>query len=117
MAEVALAVHQLFDKKAFHINFLLKITPECDCLKWTDNSIVQDIGLAASVDPVALDQASWDLVTAQPSLPNCAVGEPVSAGREKFSLVHPGVNPEYQLDYAEKIGLGSRNYKLVKLDV
>ncbi|WP_279384991.1 DUF362 domain-containing protein [Methanosarcina barkeri] len=51
--------------KVGYINFLLKITPDCDCVPWSDAPIVPDIGILASKDPVALDQASYDLVNRQ----------------------------------------------------
>ena len=113
MAEVALAVVRSFKTPSLHINFLLNITPECDCLNWTDNPIVQDIGILASYDPVALDQASLDLVTAAPTLPDSVIPEGDHAGCEKFRMVHGGVDPFAQLEYGEKIGLGSREYNLI----
>ena len=116
MAEVAFAVTNLFGPKCLHVNFLLNITPECDCLKCTDNPIVQDIGILVSHDPVAIDQAGLDLVTAVPSLPDSAIANYAEAGVEKFQLVHPDANPEIQLEYAESIGLGSRQYELVVID-
>lgn len=113
MAEVALSVVKHFRTKALHINFLLNITPDCDCLKWTDNPIVQDIGILASKDPVAVDQASLDMVTAAPGLTDCRLPNDNTAGTDKFPLIHTGVDPDAQLRYGEKIGLGSRKYELV----
>lgn len=113
MAEVALAVTRHFRTKMLHVNFLLNITPECDCLKWTDNPIVQDIGILASRDPVAIDQASLDLVREAPGLPDSVLPDPACEGKDKFPLVHQGVDPEAQLTYGEQIGLGSRAYELV----
>ena len=49
-------------------NFLLNITPDCDCVPWSDAPIVPDIGILASRDPVAIDQASYDLVNRQMGL-------------------------------------------------
>ena len=51
-----------------YINFFLRITPDCDCVPWSDAPIVPDIGILASKDPVALDQASYDLVNKQKGL-------------------------------------------------
>jgi uncharacterized protein len=115
MAEVALAVQQHFTSRSLHINFVLDVTPECDCLKWTDNPVVQDIGILVSRDPVAVDQAALDLVTAAPGLPNSALPESAKAGDEKFTLIHPGVDPAIQLAYGETIGLGSRKYNLIEV--
>lgn len=116
MAEVALAVVKYFRTKILHFNFLLNITPDCDCLKWTDNPVVQDIGILASRDPVALDQASLDLVKQAPGLPDCRITEPDTRDRDKFPLIHNGVEPETQLQYGESIGLGSRDYELITVN-
>ncbi|MBN1880153.1 DUF362 domain-containing protein [bacterium] len=113
MAEVALAVTKHFKTKILHVNFLLNITPECDCLKWTDNPIVQDIGILASRDPVALDQASLDLVRDAPGLPDSQLANPDCAGIDKFPLIHENVDPDAQLAYGETIGLGSRDYERI----
>lgn len=54
--------------RAGFFNFLISITPDCDCVPWSDAAIVQDIGILASLDPVAIDQASFDLVNRQMGL-------------------------------------------------
>ncbi|MCD4655023.1 DUF362 domain-containing protein [bacterium] len=115
MAEVALSVIRHFRTKMVHFNFLLNITPDCDCLKWTDNPVVQDIGILASRDPVALDQASLDLVNKVPGLPDSRLENSDCKGQDKFMLIHEGVDPTAQLKYGEKIGLGSRDYELIKV--
>ena len=48
-----------------YINFLIDITPDCDCVPWSDAALVPDIGILASRDPVALDKASYDLINQQ----------------------------------------------------
>lgn len=116
MAEVALAVERKFKLHSIHINFLLNITPECDCLRGTDNPIVQDIGILASTDPVAIDQASLDLVNAQPSLRDSVLDDCSISNADKFKMVHPDVDPVAQLSYGSEIGLGSRDYELVYVD-
>ena len=60
IAEYAYAV--LHGKPAFHVSFIMNVSPNCDCWDINDAAIVPDIGIAASVDPVALDQACVDLV-------------------------------------------------------
>ena len=47
------------------MNFLIRITPDCDCFPFSDTPIVPDIGILASRDPVAIDAASFDLVNGQ----------------------------------------------------
>lgn len=66
IAEYALAVVK--DKPSFHINFIMNVSPECDCWNHNDAAIVPDLGIAASFDPVALDCACADLVNAAPVL-------------------------------------------------
>jgi uncharacterized Fe-S center protein len=51
--------------KVCYINFLMDITPDCDCVPWSDSPIVPDIGILASIDPVAIDVASYHLVNQQ----------------------------------------------------
>lgn len=116
MAEVALAVVKHFKTKILHLNFLLNITPDCDCIKWTDTPVVQNIGILASIDPVAIDQASIDLIKKAPGLPDSRLPNKNSEGKEKFSLIHTDVDPEAQLRYGESIGLGSRRYELIPIN-
>ncbi len=116
MSETAHAVIRHFRTKSLHVNFLLNITPECDCLPWTDNPVVPNIGILVSKDPLALDQASLDLVTAAPGLPDCELPAGTPGGVEKFTKIHAQVDPDAQLEYGEKIGLGSRTYELIEVD-
>ncbi len=99
----------------FYLNFLLKITPACDCMDFSDAPIVPDIGILASRDPVAIDQASIDLVNQQEGLPGTALGANLSSGEDKFRLLYPAVDYRVQLRYGEQIGLGSCDYELVEV--
>jgi len=69
-AEYALAALYGKKEKCGFLNFLIKITPDCDCFTWNDTSIVPDLGILASKDPVAIDQASINLVNQAPGLPD-----------------------------------------------
>ena len=60
IAEYTKAV--LKDKPHFHISFVMNVSPECDCWNHNDAAIIPDLGILASMDPVALDQACADLV-------------------------------------------------------
>ncbi|MBU1488024.1 DUF362 domain-containing protein [bacterium] len=114
ICEAALAV--IKDKeKRFFLNFLLDITPDCDCCPHSDASIVPDIGILASLDPVAIDQAGVDLVNASCGLKDTALKRNFAKGEDKFKAIHPNVNWGIQLSYAEKIGLGSRKYELIAI--
>jgi hypothetical protein len=101
--------------KVGFMNFLLSITPECDCVPWSDAPIVPDIGILASTDPVALDRASYDLVNRQQGFPNSALTKSHAPGLDKFRDIWPRIDGMVQFRYAEKIGLGSADYKLVEV--
>lgn len=98
--------------KAVFFNFLLNVGPECDCWRWSEAAIVPDIGILSSTDPVAIDQASLDLVNAAPGLEGTRLKDTES--RDKFGSI-TGVDCSIQLQYAEKVGLGTRKYELVKV--
>lgn len=102
-------------EKVFFINFVTDISPKCDCMPYSEAPIVGNIGILASTDPVAIDQASADLVNQQNALPNSVLETNLKPGEDKFKGLYPYVDWEHQLDYAEKIGIGTREYKLIKL--
>ena len=101
--------------KAIFINFITDISPKCDCLSYCESPIVNNVGVLASTDPVAIDQASADLVNQQKALPGTALEINLNPGEDKFKGLYPSVDWEYQLDYAASLGLGTREYKLIKL--
>ncbi len=107
----------LKDKKgaATFLNFITQVSPACDCYAHNDAPIVADIGIVASNDPVAIDQASADLVNQAPGLPNSALAKNFGPGEDKFRAIYPNVDWEIQLEYAEEIGMGTREYELVKI--
>jgi uncharacterized Fe-S center protein len=117
IAEYTQAV--LAGKPNFHINFIMDVSPECDCWNHNDAAIVPDLGILASFDPVALDQACADLVTRAPVLKNSAIGEKHGyghlEGEDKFRLLHPETNWQAGLEHAEKIGIGRRRYELLSV--
>ncbi len=116
MMEYTLGVLKNKQGKALFVNFISDISPACDCLPYNDAPIVRDIGMAASTDPVALDQASADLVNAEAALPGCCLTQNTLPGEDKFKGLYPHVPWELQLAYAEKIGLGCRAYTLKRLE-
>jgi len=112
MAETALGAVNRLKGKLFFFNFLINITPDCDCMSWSDNPVVNDIGILASDDPIAVDMASYDLINNEQKLENSILEKKQG---EVFSLMHPGINPLRQLEYGESIGLGTRKYNLINL--
>jgi hypothetical protein len=104
------------DKKAIgYFNFLLQITPDCDCVPWSDAPIVPDIGILASTDPVAIDAASVELVNQQQGLPGTRLTSNLGSGEDKFKGVWNDSDGMLQLECGEEIGLGTRSYDLIEL--
>ncbi len=115
MTEYAYGVVRSHHKKMGFINFLINITPDCDCTPWSDAPIVPDIGFLASTDPVAIDQASFDLINMQTGLADSLLETNLAPGTDKFKGLWHNTNGELQLSYGEEIGLGSRKYELITL--
>ncbi len=115
MMEYTLGVLKDKKKKSFFINFITDIAPKCDCLPYSEAPIVNNIGILASTDPVAIDQAGADLVNQQKAVAGTVLKSNHNPGEDKFRGLYPDVDWEYQLDYAQDIGLGSRKYRLVEL--
>jgi len=105
MAEYALGVLKGKENRAAFFNFIMSVTKDCDCLdKPNMPKIVDDIGIAASTDPVAIDKAALDLVEAK-------------AGKKLAKLLkNDKLDPRYQIEHAQRIGLGSSKYELIKID-
>ncbi len=101
--------------KTLFINFLTDISPGCDCLPHNDLAIAGDIGILAATDPVAIDQASVDLINQAPWSAGWVAKHGDKLTADKFRFIHPNIDWEYQLDYAEKIGLGCRQYELIAI--
>lgn len=115
MTEYGYGFAKAHEQRIGYINFLLNITPDCDCVPWSDAPIVPDIGFLASTDPVAIDQASFDLVNKQLGNTNSFLSCNCEAGADKFHGLRSHVDGTIQLRYGEEIGMGSRDYELVVL--
>ncbi len=103
MAEYAYAVKSVFSGKIGFINVLLTVTKDCDCMSKKGEIIADDVGILASLDPVALDLASIDKI-----IDRC--------GFDVFKQAHDR-DWAVQLNHGEKIGLGNLKYDLVELDI
>jgi uncharacterized Fe-S center protein len=106
----------LKNKPHFHVSFIMDVSPNCDCWDCNDAAIVPNIGIAASFDPVALDKACADMVTAAAAnTDSCleALEHGMLQGEDKFKLVHPKTDWRVCLVHAEKLGLGSMEYELI----
>lgn len=115
MVEYTAAVVNQKSGKALYINFITDVSPACDCYPANDAPIVKNIGVVASLDPVAVDQACVDLVNSQPALADSKLKTNTEAGADKFKGLYPQVDWAIQLDYAESMGLGTRAYELIRL--
>ena len=104
-AEHALGALKGKEDKAVFFNFLLSITKDCDCFDKPDMpNLVDDIGILASTDPVAVDQAAIDLLEG-------------AAGKKLGPLIgNAQLDARHQIEHAQKIGLGSAKYELIKID-
>ena len=101
-------------RPCFHISLVRDVSPNCDCHSENDAPIVTDVGMFASFDPVALDQACADAVNAQPVNPISCMKD-ASADPDHFRAAHPDTEWQVCLDHAVKLGLGSRDYELIKI--
>ena len=117
MSEAAAAVLSTFRKeKVVYVNFLYQIQPECDCMPVADVPVIQDQGIMISDDIVAIEQASLDALRAAPPLPQSAADEAgVNPGDDVMFKLNPRPM-QIQIDEAERLGLGTKNYALVKIE-
>ncbi|MGQ9663237.1 MAG: DUF362 domain-containing protein [Kiritimatiellia bacterium] len=100
MAEYCLAFHQEKRHRVIYLNFLVRITKNCDCLGKKEPTL-PDTGVLGSFDPVAVDAATIDILREQ-------------HGRDVFRDFWPQYDPRIQIEHGEKIGLGTSSYRLVR---
>jgi uncharacterized Fe-S center protein len=115
MAEYAKGAVTAKKEKTLYLSFITQVSPACDCYGHADAPIVNDIGICASTDPVAIDQACADLVNGARGNEGSALQSGFEPGGDKFRGVWPEIPWEVQLEHGEKIGLGSRKYELVRI--
>lgn len=129
MAEYSLAVCK--GRPCFHISLICDVSPNCDCHSENDIPIIADIGMLASFDPVALDQACADLCNKAEPIPESELGEQLkkhaesekhaghtgetASGHDHFHMVHPDTEWRSCIAHAVKIGLGTDQYELVRI--
>ena len=115
MTEYAYGAFKIKKGKIGFINFLINITPECDCFNFSQKVIVKDIGILASLDPVAIDKASYDLVNKQKGFEETELKANFNPGEDKFKGVAEHTQGELQFIYGEEIGLGSQDYEIINI--
>lgn len=90
------------NKSCFYVNFCLYMTKECDCMNKDDRGFIEDLGILFGTDPVAVDKACIDLLNKREN-------------RDVLRQAYPHINYLHYLDYAQSIGLGSIDYKLIEI--
>ncbi|MCQ2610695.1 MAG: DUF362 domain-containing protein [Treponema sp.] len=118
VAEYSKAV--LAGRPNFHISLICDVSPNCDCHQENGAPILPDIGMLASFDPVALDQACVDLCRKEQPLPKGDLAKNIAKPDFKemgdhWKNNHPNVEWETLLIHSQELGLGSRDYELVEL--
>lgn len=118
MAEYAKAV--VDGRPSFHISLVMDISPNCDCHCENDAPILPDIGMFASFDPLALDQACADACLAADPMPNSQLSDNLKKPgfvdrHDHFVNSTPESEWKSCLAHAEKIGLGTRSYELIRV--
>lgn len=118
MAEYTKAV--VDGRPNFHISLIVDVSPNCDCHSENDLPILPNIGMFCSFDPVALDQACVDACMNAEPMPNSQLAKHLADPRFKnmgdhFRNSTPESEWESQLVHAEKIGLGTREYELIRI--
>lgn len=108
MAASAQSVADHFGDKIIYINVMNNMSIDCDCNNHPANPTVQDIGILASTDPVALDQACVDLV----------YGIKLDKDNDPRALIEriEQMHGKHTIGHAEKIGLGSKKYEIISID-
>ena len=106
MADAASSVIDYFKGNAVYINVMKNMSVDCDCCAVAEDPCMKDIGILASDDPVAIDQACLDLVYAAKDDP----------GRDHLIERIESRNGVHTIECAAALGCGSREYELIELD-
>lgn len=106
MAEAALTVIDHFQGNAVYINVMKNLSVDCDCCGIAEDPCMEDIGILASLDPVALDQACLDLVYAATS----------DKGQAHLVERIESQNGVHTIEAAAELGCGSREYELIEVE-
>ncbi len=107
-------------RPCFHVSLITDVSPNCDCHGENDAPILPNIGMLASFDPVALDQACVDLCQSAEPIRNSQLGDNLAKPdwhhhHDHFLDSNPNVHYKETLEHGEKLGLGSRDYELIRM--
>ena len=115
MTEYAYGLWKQHKGKIGFFNFAVNITPECDCFNVSEPIVVQDIGVFASIDPVAIDKACYDAVNKQEGLTTSRLKTGFKSGENKFTGLHDYTKGNIQFEYGEELGMGSQEYEIIEV--
>ena len=101
-------------KMVICVSFLINIVPYCDCNARADLPMVPDIGILFSSDPVAIDQAAFDLINRSKPVKGSVLARKPRRP-DHFSALFPESHPDKQMRYGKKIGLGTNKYVLADI--
>lgn len=104
MADAASSVFKYFNGNMAFINIMCNLSVDCDCCAVAEDPCMKDIGILASLDPIALDKACLDLIY-----------NSTDSGRNHFVERVERQHGTYIIDSAEKLGFGSKDYELVEI--
>jgi uncharacterized Fe-S center protein len=104
MADAASSVAEYFGSEAMYINVMKNMSVDCDCCAKAEDPCIADIGILASLDPVAIDRACLDLVYAS--------NDP---GKAHLIKRIESRNGAYTVECAEALGIGSTVYELIEV--
>lgn len=105
MVDAASTVDNMFKGRIVYINMMINMSVDCDCCAVAEDPCIKDIGILASIDPVAIDKACMDLVE-----------NSSDPGKEHFLKRVNERNGKHTIDAAEAFGLGSKEYELIKIN-
>ena len=105
MADAASSVHKMFDGKIAYIHVMCNMSVDCDCCAVAEDPCIKDIGILASTDPVAIDQACIDLIYNS--------NDP---GKDHFIERVESRHGVHTIEAASELGFGNRDYELVRVD-
>jgi hypothetical protein len=105
MADAASSVHKMFENRVVYINVMCNMSVDCDCCSVAEDPCMKDIGILASIDPIALDQACIDLIYN-------------SSDNGKKHLIEriESRNGIHTIEMADKLGFGTREYQFINID-
>jgi len=104
-------------RPCFHISLVIDVSPNCDCHSENDAAVVPNVGMFASFDPVALDMACIDAVNGQPVISHTWLSDAYDEHDhdDHIHAMHPDTHWQSCIEHGEKIGIGTREYELIKI--